>query len=204
MSSLGLSSSVSLLFSTDMALSRSLPCATIFFSLSFSCFSCFCLSLFSLSRSWYSSSSRKRWRFWNSALISRSSSSNLFWKRREGLLGIKSLHWILKYCMRISGPIYVGYFKQVEAVWWHELNSVERLKRHGFLNIWKQPRRNFDHSMNPCIHSDFMWLLPAYIFFREIVLLADVVWICLSFLHIYNHQIQCTFFCNYSFKYFTV
>lgn len=83
LSSLGLSSSASLLFSTVITLSRSFPCASIFFSLSFSCFSCFCRSLLSFSKSLHSSSSRKRWRFWNSALISRSSSSNLFWKKKH-------------------------------------------------------------------------------------------------------------------------
>lgn len=80
LSSFGLSSSHSLLFSTVMALSRSLPCSAIFLSLSFSCFTCFCLSLLNRSRSLNSSSSRKRWRFRNSALISLSRASKLVWK----------------------------------------------------------------------------------------------------------------------------
>lgn len=95
---LGLSSSASLLLSTVIALSRPFPCSSIFFSLSFSCVSCFCLSLFSCSRSFHSSSSRKRWRFWNSALISCSRSSNLFYKIR-GKLNVYYVHlgvrWIL-------------------------------------------------------------------------------------------------------------
>lgn len=78
LSSLGLSSSQSLLLSTVMALSRSFPCSAIFLSLCFSSFNCFCPSLLKRSRSLHSSSSRKRWRFWNSALISRSRASKRF------------------------------------------------------------------------------------------------------------------------------
>lgn len=92
-----------------MALSRSLPCSAIFLSLCFSSFTCFSPSLLKRSRSLHSSSSRKRWRFWNSALISRSRTSKRFWGKRTFIHRSLEFSWKNRVWLKVIKLQYLNF-----------------------------------------------------------------------------------------------